>query len=711
MTRRWLLIIIGCCAAFGRLSAAQTTQSFRDCKTIFQTNTGFDPRLAIAVDGVVVHRHAASFAGELDSWRKQGFAVGRMFFADSDAGNVYWTGKWDGSQYPQDVERDQAGNVVKCAGVRPYMLPTDGWIRYLQQMTERSLAAGAEAILPEEPLAHVFTGYEDSFKTLWQKRYGRPWQGQHESAEARFLTAQLKNELYIELEKRLLETTKKTPGPDGQSASFILPIHSIYSNIAAQLVAPLGTSTGLPIDGYIGQIWTGPVNWALGNYDSPSKSFFGSAFVLYDYFTQLAVGSERKMWLLIDPVEDNPDHTWAEFEQWYQHGVAAMLMMKDTDRYEIMPWPDRIFLPGYGTGGKTPAPENYRVVILSVTQVLQEVPLGGVWEIRGDDPVGEGVGVAMADTLMWQRHPGPWLQGAYGMLLPLVERGIPVSSVVLERAKETEYLKRFKVIVLYYEDFKPAEPWMNESIVAWVKGGGSLIVLGQDGDELDRCENFWWHKRGFASPLAHLLSLLGDKKDASWKVGSGRVIRSEISPRLFGNSAAAEKEYLPLVETAWKQATGQSIAQSGNMVMRRGPFVIARAESQPVKLSGRLLDAFDPSMNIRDGIELAAGQSGLYRDVRADLAAGSPKVLHATHRLMSQSTDNGVLRFVVRGPAETPAVVRIVWPKDKPLEISSTDPDGKTVAVSSDRDEATALLRFANHPQGVTVSCNSGSAK
>jgi hypothetical protein len=312
---------------------------------------------------------------------------------------------------------------------------------------------------------------------------------------------------------------------------------------------------------------------------------------------------------------------------------------------------------------------------------------------------------------MGQPHPGPWLQGAYGMLLPLVERGIPVSSVVLERAKEAEYLKRFKVIVLCYEDFKPADATMNESIAAWVKAGGSLIVLGKDGDELDRCENFWWHKRGFASPLAHLLSLLGDGKDSLWKVGSGTVIRSEASPRSFGNSAAAEKEYLPLVDAAWKQAAGKALSQTSNLLMRRGPFVIAHAETKPVKLSGRLLDIFDPSMRIISGAELAPGQSGLYRDVTADLTSRSPKVLHATHRLMSQSADNGVLRFVVRGPAETPAVVRIVWPKDTVLEISATDPDGKSVAVQSDRDNETALLRFANHPQGVTVSCGPRQTK
>ena len=125
-----------------------------------------------------------------------------------------------------------------------------------------------------------------------------------------------------------------------------------------------------------------------------------------------------------------------------------MLLMEDVDSYEIMPWPDRIFLPGYQTGGETPAPEDYRIMILSVTQALQEVPKGGSssvlngsvgmprWGIpdvrlEWDAPVGgrvipvsEGVGVAVADTLMWQRHKGPWLQGMYGhgMLLDIFMR-------------------------------------------------------------------------------------------------------------------------------------------------------------------------------------------------------------------------------------------------------------------------------------------------
>lgn len=696
-------------AGFGR--EARTASDFRDAKTVFQTNTGYDERLAIAVDGVIVHRHGGEFTQAMKSWEQNGFTVGRMFFADSDAANAYWTGKWDGTEHREDVERDREGKVVKCSGVRPYMLPTDGWTRYLEEMTDVSLAAGAAAILPEEPLAHVFTGYEKSFAELWLDRYGKAWEPQHASARARFLTAQLKNELYIKLEERLLKRTLQFEKTSGKNTAFILPIHSLYSNIAAQLVAPLGTSTNLDgIDGYIGQIWMGPVNWALGCYDSPRKDFFTSAYVLYDYFTQLTVESDKKLWLLVDPVEDNPNHEWSEFAQWYKHCIAAMLLMDDVDSYEIMPWPDRIFLPGYGTGGGTPAPEAYRITILAVTQALQEMPLGGTWLAHsafgpaGDSSVSGGIGIAIADTLMWQRLEHPRLQGVYSLLLPLVERGIPVSSFILERLDDRAYLSRFGVIVLSYESFKPTEASMNIALAEWVKAGGSLIILGGDGDELDQSKDFWWHSLGFKSPLNHLLAQFKSEGKAAWSFGNGWFFRDDISPRAFADPAEVERTYLPLLDSSLKKAGSEPLKAPGAFLMQRGPFVIAHAGDAEIEIPGRLIDIFDPDLSLRENVRLTSGQSGLYRDVAEIIERSVPALLHTTHRLTSQQYEDGILRFTLRGPARTPAVVRVFLPKSESARITATDAEGKSVKIDIQRDGDTVRLKFPNNPKGVTVS-------
>ncbi len=690
-------------------------RSFLATKTLFQTNVGYDPRLAIAVDGVIVHRHGADLASlrrDIASWRQHGPLVGRMFFADSDATNEYWTGRWDGAPHPDEVERDAKGEVVKCADVRPYMLPTEGWTRYLEEMTARSIDAGADAVLPEEPLAHVFTGYEKAFQALWVKRYGRPWQPESASPEAHYLTAQLKSELYLELERRLAKATKERTRREKRDIPFVVPVHSLYSNVASRLVAPLGTSAGTrEFGGYIGQVWTGPVNWALAHYDSRDKSFFDSAYVLYDYFVELAAGSGKRMWLLADPVEDDPRHEWKEFETWYRHCVAAKLLFPEVDAYEVMPWPDRIFLPGHATGGGTPAPERFRILMLSAIQVLQEVPEGGQWcgdSAGGDGGPTEGVGVAVADTLMWQPQRGPVLQGVYGLMLPLVHAGVPAAACVLERSGDPAYMSRFRTIALSYEDLKPLDAKMNAAVAQWVKRGGALIILGP-ADDLGGAA-MWWKKAGFASPVHHLLAELDIKADADgeWKAGKGWVARRTISPRRFGDPAVAQAEYLPLVDAALRKAGGRGLSTPGSFCMRRGPFVIAHATRTALGIPGKLIDVFDPELPVLDGVKVEPGASGVYRDVTSALGSAAdgrarPRVLHCTHRLMSEAYRAGVLRFTIRGPAETPAVVRVWAAAAAPTSITAKDATGKSVAVDSRPDGPTLRLRFPNHPDGVTV--------
>jgi len=93
-----------------------------------------------------------------------------------------------------------------------------------------------------------------------------------------------------------------------------------------------------------------------------------------------------------------------EFESWYRQCIVASLLFPEVDSYEVMPWPDRIFLPGHTTGGGTPAPERFRIIVLSAVQVQQDVPAGGQW--CGDAPT-PGVGVAVADTVLWDTEAHP----------------------------------------------------------------------------------------------------------------------------------------------------------------------------------------------------------------------------------------------------------------------------------------------------------------
>src|SRR5690606_11954481 len=141
----------------------------------------------------------------------------------------------------------------------------------------------------------------------------------------------------------------------------ILPIHSILSNMAGGRIFPNVASLGIEhLDGYIAQVWQGPVLWALGNLEGERyDGFFESALGLYSTFAELSRNSGKEMHFLVDPVEDDPNRTWKTYQRNYQMCVVAMLHYPWVNRYEVMPWPDRIFLPGFSTGSGTPGPSDY----------------------------------------------------------------------------------------------------------------------------------------------------------------------------------------------------------------------------------------------------------------------------------------------------------------------------------------------------------------
>ena len=255
-----------------------------------------------------------------------------------------------------------------------------------------------------------------------------------------------------------------------------------------------------------------------------------------------------------------------------------------------------------------------------------------------------------------------------------------------------------------------AGPQMNLALVNWVKAGGSLIVLGE-ADDLDGAR-FWWRELGYASPLAHLLTELGlidIDRDGDHAVGGGWVLRRTVSPRRFGDPDAARDEYVPLVELALSKSDGpRELAAPGGFCLRRGSFIIAHAASAPVTLPAKLVDVFDPELPVLDGAVLEPGSSGLYRDASAIVSGEGrghkqPCVLHATHRVMSEQYRRNVLRVVIRGPAETPAVVRLFAADRRARSLTVRGATGDKLKVEWQQDGSTVLARFPNDPAGATL--------
>jgi hypothetical protein len=102
-------------------------------------------------------------------------------------------------------------------------------------------------------------------------------------------------------------------------------------------------------------------------------------------------------------------------------------------------------------------------------------------------------------------------------------RGLPVEPVQIETAE----LNRYKTLLLSYEGQKPPKAEFHDTLTAWVKGGGALIVIDDDRDPFHKVRE-WWNtgEMNYATPRHHLFDKLGLAHDAtgSHKVGDGAVV-------------------------------------------------------------------------------------------------------------------------------------------------------------------------------------------
>ena len=498
-------------------------------RTSFQTNLPFDPRMHLETDICIVHRHGLpNIEDALRSWTDRGYDVQRMFFSGSDAGQIYVEGEWDGSKHRGEVETTADGALLGVGSMgRGYMVPTPGWTSYTRFLVRQSINGGALGVLPEEPLAHTAAGYSQAFKGIWEEHYGSPWVDPQSSVDAFFKASKLKSKLYYDLIETLLDETNRTAARYDREVEFVLPVHSPVSFAAGNMLFPHAAAWALPeLDGFIGQVWTGPSRWTVSNSSYPvnSDTFFMSSYLLYSSFAMLARNTpDRVMYALADPVEDDPSHSWDEYARWYRETLTAMLLFPEMDHYEVMPWPDRVFLPGYNMADGTPGPQEYLIQLLSAFRMLQDMA-----SYPAEVPEQRRIAILTSDTLGWQRGgpDGPSMNELLGLAFPLLERGVGVQVVPIERIGEPGYLDGLRVLLLSYDMWKPLDSRHHTALNGWIRSGGTLVFFG--GSDAYNTVDEWWSQAGFAAPQDHLFEMLGVLPPG----GRGTAHQTENEPAL-----------------------------------------------------------------------------------------------------------------------------------------------------------------------------------
>ena len=706
----------------------------------FQSGDPWSPRINLNADVAMVYGIGSKLPGLVDSWRRNGYRVELMTGVAWGGYQDYLDGKFDGTSHWDQAQTDSAGKPIIHGGnpMVPYMSPGENYGRYLAEGVKRALDLGVEAVYLEEPEFWARSGWEENFKREWKSYYHEDWRAPDSSPDAQYRASKLKYYLYRRALGQVFDIVSGYGKANGRAIPCYVATHSLINYANWRIVSPESSLIDVGADGYIAQVWTGTAR-VPNVYDGEQKErTFETAFLEYGAIENLARASRRRVWYLNDPIEDNPNHTWEDYRANWQSTLTASLLEPEVWRYEVMPWPTRVFTglhPGKALDAQKYAPElnrtptgaersgparkpdvpmvripqAYETELQTVISALGDMKQADVrWEVAGT----RNVGVLVSDTMMFERAApqasDPYLGSFYALAMPLVKRGIPVEPVQIESAMRPGFLDRYKLLLLTYEGQKPPNEEFHSALAKWVRDGGALLVVDNDDDPYNAVRE-WWDTapNNFKAPREHLFSRLGIPEDGSglFHAGRGVVLSERVSPaaltyqkdggetlRKFARQAAAA------VRLPWRETNG--------LVLRRGPYVIAAGldesipQAKPVTLHGRFINLFDADLPVLTDMKVGPGTRGLLYDLGVG-GGPSPRVVAAACRIRGEQFNGHELSFSADGLADTSAVVRIET-RRKPVSVAI---GGQKLNPGQYKMDADALLvRFRNSIDPVPIS-------
>lgn len=707
----------------------------------------YDPKVAVPTD--IVRLFAYS-----DSWLAKGYGVQLMMhsrygeaerrepaeFQTDRNGNVWGTahvfreGKLVdlvvGALSP-NLALDMLKRHGQDADVKMddhYKVPTETRTRqFIDHFVPQLGETGASGIGFDEPEFMAQTGYSEAFKQEWLKQYGTPWLPPHSSIEARYRADQLKGMLFC----RHVDTILRAAQQRKPSAVRVLSSHSPIGYYGTQIVAAhSGLIGNSAVQEVIAEVWNLP---------------FEDGYLEYSSMWELVRGTGKRLWLFMDPMGDHPGLPLEFYRKSFSWNLVSALMFPQTDCYETLAWPQRIF--GH-------VPQEYATVVNTAIGALSDM-----WRHEDGQVFAgvEGVGTFVADSMAWQRaDPSPSdFNGFRGLTLPLVRRGVPVRVLSLDRVTEAGYLDGLKVLLLTYDFLKPMDPAVNQTLADWCGRGGVLLVFGGD-DAYNALGDAWWWRGGYASPGEDLFARMGLRlascdhltkpsesrllksvigpglpdqvipagypvtvyqlpkggeaiytigeagAPAVWEaaVRRGRVLYCGVAPGYLGTTAEGGTWVRSLVRWALEKNGGE-YREAPCFRCRRGPYTAICAVNGPVNLSGQFVDLLDPGLAVRRNPTIPASECAFFGD--AGPMKGQPYLMAVSGRVTARYEVADRTSLVVRSPDGTEGAARL-WSDGRSVQsVAVSTLDGQVLQAQTAAEEGTVLVRFPNRAEGVVL--------
>jgi hypothetical protein len=687
-------------------------------RTSFQTSQSWSPNGNLRADVAMVYGIDKTMPDRVKSWRDRGYRVHLMTGVSWGQYQDYLYGRFDGTNHVDNAQTDRDGKRISHGGDVYYMCPAPNFGEFLCVGVQRGLDAGVEAVHLEEPEFWARAGYSEGFKREWQSYYHEPWQPPQESVDGQWRASKLKYFLYRRALQQVFSHVQAYNQRTGRKVRCYVPTHSLINYAHWCIVSPQSSLALLDgCDGYIAQVWTGTARTPNHYRGKRKERTFETAFLEYGAMQNLVRATGRTVWYLNDPVEDNPRHDWTDYRSNWESTLTASLLQPDVWRFEVAPWPERVF------GGRYPRnepreqrksiPSAYASELQVVMQALNDM---NQKEIEWDCGT-RGIGVLISDSMMFQREKptpsDPNMAQFYGLALPLLKRGMPVTPVQLENVTLPKFLDEQRVLFLTYQGQKPLTAEVHSALADWARNGGVLIMVDDDKDPYNRVRE-WWNNDGRTQriPRQHLFKELG-VNDAQFSsnspvlvnVGKGAVMWVRQSPVPFALNTEAEARLISFIQQAGRKA-GLKWKESNYLVLRRGPYVIGAGLDESVSaaqkvLKGRFVNLFDSELAVQRDILLEPGRRVFLLDLEA-VKASKPQLLASACKALLTKQNGNVMIWTVEGVGDTPAILLISSAKPpRSVQLDQQALDSFTFSKA----EGLLYVRFQNEsrPRNLTI--------
>ena len=683
--------------------------------TSFQTGKPWSPSGNLRADVAIVYGIDTNLPARIETWREHGYRIHVMTGVAWGEYQDYLYGRFDGINHEDEVQTDRNGNKIGHGGDVYYMSPGTNYGKFLCVGVQRALDAGAKAIDLEEPEFWDRAGYSEGFKREWKDYYHEDWQPPDSSVDARWRAGKLKYFLYRRALQQVFDYIQAYNQRTGRDIRCHVATHSLLNYAQWCIVSPESSLARVNgCDGYIAQVWTGTAREPNRYQGEVRSRTFETAFLEYGAMQNLVRATGRSVWYLNDPIEDNPNHDWTDYRSNWESTLTASLFQPEVSKYEVAPWPERVFGGHYPRSAapenRQPIPPNYATELQTVFSALNDMNQPRVeWDCGTT-----GIGVLVSDSLMFQRGQptpsDPYLGNIYGLAMPLVMHGLPVTPVQLENDTVPHYLDGFRVLFLSYDGQKPLTPEVHAPLVEWVKRGGVLVVCDQDADPYLKVRE-WWNSGGnnYATPREPLFEQLGLSKAVATnkfiRVQKGGLIWLRERPADLTASVEGAAQVVATAKVA-ADKIGLKWRETNYLLLRRGPYIIASGldesiAAKPHELHGRFVNLFDAELRLLDNISVVPGSRWFLLDLDA-ACNGKTHLLASACKALVESETPGQISFAVEGVEGTPAILLLESPK-APRSVSLDDK--KVTAFKYSAKERLLWIYFSNTaaPHKLTV--------